>query len=97
MCHHNTAQRAYQITGSKDPESLHLHQPRRDVRREKQFADSDGKKDENNKIVEFECAAQSRERECFIVLPVECPGNGLCHGFTFPVFTLLLSLLYISG
>ncbi|MNS93251.1 hypothetical protein D3C72_1274120 [compost metagenome] len=74
MRHDNAAQRTRQIARSKYAEGLNLTQPFRDIRREEEFPHHGGKEDENDEIVKLQRAAESRERERFVVLTIQRPG-----------------------
>lgn len=67
MRHQNSAQRARQITGDKDPEALQQTQPLGHFRREEQLAEGQGEEHENDEIVDLQRPAEGRKAEGLVV------------------------------
>jgi hypothetical protein len=78
--HDDAAQRTHHVAGREDAEGLQSAQPVRHFGREEQLADGVGKEDEDDEIVEFQCAAQRGEGQGLVVLARErtC-GLGVVH------------------
>ena len=60
--------------GSKNAEGLHLSQPFRDIRREEQLPYHSGEENKDDEVVKLQRAAQSGEREGFVILSIQRSG-----------------------
>ena len=67
MRHQDATQRAGQIAGHKNPEALQQAQPFRHIGREKQLAEGQGEKHENDEIIDFQRPTQGRQPQSSIV------------------------------
>ncbi|MND79915.1 hypothetical protein D3C80_716730 [compost metagenome] len=70
MRQHDAANRAHQIAGCENTESLDQHQPVRHVRRKKQMSDNAREKYEDDKIIKLQRAAKGRKAERAEILPI---------------------------
>ena len=71
MRHQDPAQGPRQVTGDEDAEALQQAQPLGHFRREKQLAEGQGEKHENDEVVDFQRAAEGREAQGLVVRAAE--------------------------
>ncbi len=75
MRHDQAAERPRQIASGENRKSLQLAQPVRNIRREEELADNRGEKDENDKVVELQRAAERGQRQRFVILLFQAMGS----------------------